>query len=319
MKRQLMIALMTIPLYFLFSGCKDDPVLPENEPVFPTLTGGYLGQSAPGNTPAIFAPGILSTEKNECNLAAYPGGNELYYLLVQSDNNTVITRIFETKIDNGRWTVPKVMALSGEYEDGYQAIHPDGSRFYFQSNRPIDPSESIYEWNIWYADRVGDSWSEARSMGNPINGSNHTSGPSVTANGTMYFTVMTLGGPNDIYRSELVNGQYQIPVKLPGNINKGQQQFDSYIAPDESYLIYCAYGRSDSFGSTDLYVSFRDTSGNWSDEINLGPTINTKESEGSVTITADGKYIFYGRYNEDKSKGMDIYWFNAEFVENLRP
>lgn len=318
MKKSLTTTLLLVFLVYLFQGCKDDATSPVT-PEWPDLNGEYLGQTLPGNTPVVFAPGIISAEKDECLLAAYPGGNELYYLVIQNINNVIRTFIYETKNDNGSWSVPNIMSFSGEYLDGYPAIHPDGSRFYFQSNRPIDPSESQYEYNIWYADRVGDIWSEPISMGNPINGLNHTSGPSVTNDGTLYFTIMAIGGNSDIYRSELINKQYQTPEKLPGSVNKGRQQFDSYIAPDESYLIYCGYERADSYGSTDLYISFRDSNGNWTDEINMGPTINTIDTGGSGTITADGNYIFYGRYNEDTSKGVDIYWFSANFVESLKP
>lgn len=200
------------------------------------------------------------------------------------------------------------------------AIHPDGSRLYYQSNRPIDHSESTYTWNIWYVDRIGDNWGEPHSIGRPINGRNHTSGPSVTMDGTMYFTYMSITGnaPNELYRSRYINGEYQEPERLPNSINTVVQQFDSYIAPDESYLIFNAYQRSDSYGSTDLYISFRDEDDNWSNSVNMGPAINTLEREGSATITADGSYIFYGRYNNAQQNGLDVYWFNAQFLESLR-
>ena len=95
-KRNLIIALIVMIYIYLFTNCKDDPVTPA-PPVFPEITGEYLEQTPPGNTPVIFAPGIISTEKNECSLAAYPGGNELYYLILQTNNNVVTTSIFETK------------------------------------------------------------------------------------------------------------------------------------------------------------------------------------------------------------------------------
>lgn len=42
---------------------------------FPKLTGPYLGQKPPGNTPELLAPGIVSTEKNEHMTPAFsPSG-----------------------------------------------------------------------------------------------------------------------------------------------------------------------------------------------------------------------------------------------------
>ena len=34
----------------------------QGNPEFPKLKGPYLGQKMPGATPAVFAPGIVSTE-----------------------------------------------------------------------------------------------------------------------------------------------------------------------------------------------------------------------------------------------------------------
>ena len=278
----------------------------------------YLNQSEPGKIPKVFAPGIISTDGNEANLVAYPGGNELYFVKYAKVGNGLKGTICYVKLDGERWSEPKALTFSGVYEDSYLAIHPDGSRLYWQSDRPIDKSESSYKWNIWYVDRIGDGWSEPHSIGRPINGEKITSGPSVTLDGTMYYTLMSLGGLSEIYRSKYVDGKYQEPERLPYNINAVKQQFDSYIAPDESYLIFCAYERSDSYGSTDLYVSFREENDNWSQSINLGSTINTNETEGSATISPDGKYIFYGRYNNEKQNNLDVYWFNTETIKELK-
>ena len=44
------------------------------------LTGDYLGQTPPGSTPVIFAPGIVSTAgKNEHTLSFSPDGTEMFF------------------------------------------------------------------------------------------------------------------------------------------------------------------------------------------------------------------------------------------------
>ena len=39
----------------------------------------YLDQTLPGNTPELFAPGIVSTEHHEGSLVVHPDGNEIYF------------------------------------------------------------------------------------------------------------------------------------------------------------------------------------------------------------------------------------------------
>ncbi len=270
----------------------------------------YL-QTPPGNVPELFAPGIVSTENHEGSLVVSPDGKEICYVIFF--NAEGFTQIYCMSYTNSQWSEPGILPFSGQYQDAYLAMHPDGSRLYFQSNRPIDRSISMYEYNIWYSDREGDSWSEPKPMEQPINGLGNLSGPSVTSSGTMYFTLME-GRSNELYCSEYINGGYQEPERLPDAVNAVYQQFDSYIAPDESYLLFCAYERDDSYGGVDLYISFRDEGGNWSKSVNLGAEMNTSEHEGSATITPDGRYIFSTRYNNGN---LDVFWVRTDFIQDL--
>ncbi len=48
--------------------------------VFPKLTGPYLGQEPPGDTPVLFAPGIISTGKEHSAAMFTPDGGVLWIL-----------------------------------------------------------------------------------------------------------------------------------------------------------------------------------------------------------------------------------------------
>ena len=277
--------------------------------------GPYLGQELPGNTPKLFAPGVISKEDREAFLITSKNGMELYFGIIRDRNSKIVTDFYGMHETGSGWSQPEITSFSADYTDGYLAMHPNGSRIYFQSNRPIDPSESGYEWNIWYTDRNNNGWSNPKPIGGPINGINHVSGPSVTNDGTMYYTLMEIGGVQEFYRSKLTGGVYGKPERLPDIVNSVKQQFDSYISPDESYLIFNTM-LEDSFGGIDLYVSFRDENDNWSKPINLGPKVNTADDESSATISPDGKYIFFGRNNGKNN--LDIYWVDAEFIKNIK-
>ncbi|MCP4726932.1 MAG: hypothetical protein GY863_17965 [bacterium] len=315
-------------LLVTFFSCKGDSVTSEADPsdtnltpadslaqIVQNLNGSYLGQDLPGITPEIFAQGIISAEEREAFLVTLPGGNELYYAIIDMVNNNAVTEIFYTKIVDGHWIVPVNAPFTSNYLDGYFAVHPNGSRFYFQSDRPVDNSESTFDYNIWYMDRTGDTWGEPESIGTPVNGQDNVSGPSVTLDGTMYYTIMASDG-DFLYRSKLVDGVYQEPERLPVSVNSVNHQFDSYIAPDESYLIFNAT-LADTYGEIDIYVCFRDENDNWSDPVNMGPTVNTSDYESSATITPDGEYIFFFRINGNNE--MDIYWVDADILDNLKP
>ncbi len=259
------------------------------------LKGPYLGQNSPRNSPEIFAPGFISTGLREGQSTFMPG--EYYYSTFIDAGKGMIAVILMTRIENGKWAAPDVASFSGTYMDYCPAIHPDGSRFYFLSDRLIGDNQFPDKMNIWIMDRTANGWSEPRPIGAPINGKGNLAGPSVTQDGTMYFT-RVVDNWEGIFRAKYVNGRYQDAERLPDIVNSTNAQFHSYIAPDESYLILSVYGRDDTKGSTDYYVSFRDEYDNWSKVINLGDKINTKKIESSPSITADGKYFFYAGYSK---------------------
>jgi len=283
------------------------------------VAGTYAGQAPPGLSPELFAPGLISTEGNEGGVVVYPGGREVYFNTVEVGDGRVTSTIRVTRLVGGSWTSPEVASFSGTYMDGYLAVHPDGSRMYFQSDRPIDRSESAYPYNIWYVEREGDGWSEPRSIGRPINGRNSTGGPSVTADGTLYFTVMDVeSGHSEIYRSRLLDGAYQEPERLPEEVNALFQTCDSYVAPDESYLVFIAFpGRGHENNPGGLYVSFRDRDGRWSEARDLRPTIASEEGS-NATISPDGRYLFLVRRDPAGRTGLDVYWVGSDVVERVR-
>jgi Tol biopolymer transport system component len=48
----------------------------------------------------------------------------------------------------------------------------------------------------------------------------------------------------------------------------------------------------------------------------MGAKINTGSHEPSVSISPDGKYIFFGSFRNGNG---DIYWVDAKIVDELRP
>ncbi|MCP4723878.1 MAG: hypothetical protein GY863_02520 [bacterium] len=307
---------------------------------FPVLTGPYLGQDLPGNSPLMFARGIVSTGMAESNIAVMPDGMEIYFTNLSTGCETLIM----TKFENGKWTAPEVAPFSGKYLDGFPSIMSDGSKMFFHSFRPLDgsstPSEKV---NIWYVERVGSGWGEPKPVGPPINGEVNVTGPSVAHNGNLYFCKQTKDGAEKVYRSRYVNGEYMEPELLPDNVNTMQIQFHTYISPDESFLILPVNGRDDAINnSMNYYVSFRDNEDNWSDLINLGETINTGWNGAAPSISSDGKYFFFEGYPRfdyhhafenrmtyadikeftiatPANRVTDIFWIDVKIITDLRP
>ena len=133
-------------------------------------------------------------------------------------------------------------------------------------------------------------------------------------NENLYFTTGEKGDkPEDwvIYNAEKKEGQYKSIDRMPNEINTtGKWIAHSFIAPDESYMIYDFKSES-GYGKSDLYISFN-KSGKWTKPYNLGPKINTDHTEMAASVSPDGKYLFFHRGNENEG---NIYWVAFEPIK----
>ncbi len=295
---------------------------------FSNLHGPYLGQEPPGLTPRVFAPGLISLEgRDEAGLVVAPGGREIFFWTVEPTDGggPPTVRVFVTRERGGAWTEPEAAPFSGQFMDAYLAMHPDGSRIYFQSDRPIDPAVSEFEYNLWYVDREGDGWSAASPVGRPVNGRNNTGGPSVTRDGTLYFTLMDFeSGVQELFRAEAVDGVFSEPTRLPDGVNVSLQNFDSYVDPDGRYLVFATFERQGHENNPgDLRIAHRDEAGGWHEAVSLGPPINTDDQIGSLQLSADGRFVFFERSRGaglgSKQMDMDIYWVDAAALREAGP
>jgi len=280
---------------------------------FPVLKGPYLGQKPPGMMPETFAPDILFPEKNK-GCSAFMENGKVFIFNVTYKGESIL---YETRMKNSLWTEPERSTLSSEYYDGDFTLSPDGVTILFSSRRPLnDESGASEKSNIWMVRRELAGWSDPMPLPSPINTENHESYPTITKDGTLYYFARNRGGfgKSDIFLSRIKKGKYQTPENVGRTINTPEHEWDPYIAPDGSYLIFCST-KEEGYGEDDIYVSHRKKDGSWNDPTNLGEAINSSASENRPYVTQDGKYFFYTRQEAGK---RDIYWIDAKIIEKLK-
>jgi hypothetical protein len=328
-----------------FAACGPGPSATSGDAAFPVLTGEYMGQTLPGDVPELFAPGIVTTGMYTRDVAMTPDGSQIYFGVLLG----TVAAIVEThRGPDGVWSAPEVAPFSTDsrFFNLEPHISPDGSRFLFLSTRVEDPGpDDLRNWanqDIWVMDREGDGWGEPYNLGAPVNSEESEFFPSMTLDGTLYFTRGLHGGQESyIYRSRLVDGRYQEPERLGPGVNSTRNQFNAFIAPDESYLILCSGDRDDTLGGADYYVTFRRGDDGWSGPINLGDVVNTPMAgEFSPYVSPDGRFFFFmstrpfpvdnlpdtltwaylKRFRQLPETGnAGIYWMDASFIQELRP
>lgn len=288
---------------------------------FTRVSGSYFGQKEACDSAKVFAPGIVSTKGYELNSFFSPDGTEFYFCRYTKSG----VKIYYSSLADGFWEKPEQIEFCKNNDGIDVTISPDGSKLFFSSIRPVhvDSFQNISH-DFWMSVRNGKKWSDPVHLGEKINTKQEDFFPCSINDGTLYFSSQREGaGTNNIYRSKLVNGIYDFAEKLDSNINTAYRDYDPYIAPDESILIF-ASERPGGFGGSDLYISYRGAEGTWTKAKNLGEIINTPAEEYSPTISPDGKYLFFTRTELSgpgsgiNVKSMDIYWIDIKAINKFK-
>ncbi len=262
----------------------------------------YFGQKPPGLSPEIFAPGIVSVEgRYEYGISFTPELNEVYFT---TDIKGEGTSIYFSRIENGLWSEPRRADFTLGLRSSEMEPHVtmNGERIYF-----IAFNAGGYK--IWYVTRLESSWSTAEILDSPINNDNVLY-PTTAINGDMYYTNLS---ELKMFYSTYNEGKY------PESHEAGNEYgLHGFIDPNKYFMLVDAPKENDKSRDRDIYVCFRNNDSTWSKPINLGKEVNTIYNESCPSISPDGKYLFFSRYNEESGL-PNIYWVSSEVIRNFEP
>jgi hypothetical protein len=291
-------------LVFLVGSCKAYAA----DAVFPELKGNWFGQEEPGLIPEIFAPGLISVEgRYEFCVSFSPNLKEMYFTVLDViDGKQGKPAIFYSKVKNQKWTRPQ----KANFTRGVMSyellphVSLNGDRIYFSAGVEVGSKNS----GVWYVMRNEDNWSEAKKLDLPLSlgrVSDFNQGP----HGGIFLTKMS---EKKMYYSEGKNDDISDIKAL--DIEFGVHGF---IAPKEDYLLVNARTTADGRKDHDLFVMFKEKDNVWSKPINLGASVNSHYSETVARVTPDGKFLFFGRYDEP-GKLSNIYWVSTKLITQLK-
>jgi ankyrin repeat protein len=279
---------------------------------FPLLKGAFMGQQPPGpdDGPLLFAPDIVSTHRFQHGTVSFsPDGDEAFWssqIAIQETGYSEGLIVF-SHIENGQWTQPAAAPFSRlASNDDVPFYSPDGERLYFLSARRAPGDDEERGERIWYVNRTAAGWSEPQIVeGGPNTIELHWEF-SVAADGSIY-----VGSRGDLFVSHYVDGSYTEPRSLGALVNSDADESMPFIAPDGSYLLFSRIGHPENMGFADLWISFPDQRGAWTEPVNLGERINTMGGICPI-VSPDSRYLFFNSGNDDN------YWVDAGFIQRLK-
>jgi hypothetical protein len=234
----------------------------------------YLGQTPPGATPQIFTLPVTNGHRACERITITTDGKEIYYGELNGYTPSSY-RIRCFKYQDNKWQGPFNVF------EGYIApsLSINDSTIYMQNNI----------FYTYYSIRTDSGWSVPAKV--------------LSSSQRMHYFQRT--NLNNFYASSYYEGSL-----LDGNISKvivvnqdttlqslgiplnsSAQENDFYIARDESYIFF---SKNVNGGAGDIYLSFKNANGRWTNPKKLGASINSPNSwEYGQFVSKDSKYLFF--------------------------
>ncbi|MGD9253813.1 MAG: hypothetical protein PVG92_07770 [Holophagae bacterium] len=272
------------------------------ETVEVSATPPYMGEMPPTETAVVFAPGTVSVEgRYEYALSIHPDGDQILFSAEVPDQGAAV---FISRARHGVWSAPEQVSLAaGARRNEMEAFFsPDGRSLFFA---PYDEGMDV---RIWVADLTAADWENPRPVGPPVD-QDPAFYPVQASDGTLYYTNLARRA---VYRATL--GEDSVLRAEPAGLEVGGHAFP---APDGSYMLVDS-ASLDSDGGRDIFVAYRSEDGSWNSPRPLGPAVNTEHSETCPSLSPDGKFLFFSRYDEPGDIS-NIYWISSQEIRELQP
>jgi hypothetical protein len=267
----------------------------------------YFGQSPPGDSAIIFAPGIVSrSDRQEYSFCFSPMGDKCYFTAFGSDD---VSKIYFAEYIENSWTKESAVPFSGNQNTELSSVSADGNKIYFSK-----------DGDIWMVERKDDKWGEPKRLPSPINTDYIDAFYNETNNKIVYIYSNRPGinGENlDIWRITSGNDSSLMVENLSPIINSSNLQVTPCIATDESFLIF---SQPIDYWFR-LFISFKKDNGEWTPPVDMnitGAGINIL-SQNCPTLSPEGKYLFFNRHDRTESGNVsDIYWISTAVIDNIK-
>ncbi|MGB5929882.1 MAG: OmpA family protein, partial [Cyclobacteriaceae bacterium] len=203
--------------------------------------------------------------------------------------------------------------VNSRFNDSAPLISPDGSTLYFfianhpENNYGVDNSQ-----DIWYCtkDSAG-GWNKARRMEEPLNKNRFNQVMSISLDGN---TLLIRGGRGKNSKgfsltTRKADGSWSDPVELdiPGYNKMDQGRFSGGFMSHDNNVLLMYFSERPKSKYSDIYVSYKDDSGDWSKPLKLGDPINTHMDEFGPFLAPDNKTMYFASNRPGGFGNSDVY------------
>ncbi|MES0489369.1 MAG: OmpA family protein [Leptospirales bacterium] len=205
-------------------------------------------------------------------------------------------------------------SINSKYHELTPVFTPNGRTLFFcREGHPdnVGYSERKDDQDIWMSTlNSKGAWSRPVHIKADFNSKEYDFPLGVSPDGlTLYVNnIYEKGKVKDgISYSRFVNGKWTAPEPLKIRNFYNRAALSNYYMALDGKSLLINVERRDTVGGLDLYVSFPEKGGRWSEPLNLGPLVNSKYNEGTPFLAPDGKTLYFASNTPGGAGGYDMY------------
>ena len=255
------------------------------------------------------------------------GKRMVFTRLVQSRNNPYgQEEFFSSSLIDGVWCeVSPLKGINTLFNEGASSISGNGKTLIFTScatprngfgDRVGAGSCDLFESHY---DTQSGFWSLGENIGAP-NSNSWESQPTLSSDGNFLVFARALhvrGKGSDLFGA--IRGKDRVWGKafpLPGKINTPYEEESPFLHPDGQTIYFSSNGHP-GLGGLDIFVSRKQSNGEWGQPENLGYPLNTHNDENSLMVEPGGVFAIFASDRSNPAGDLDL--LRVELPPEARP
>ncbi len=218
-------------------------------------------------------------------------------------------------------------SVNSVFNEYWPSLSVDENQMVFTVALPyssaISSTNQRYQEDFYRIEREKNGpWHKRKNLGYPVNTPENEGAQSISSDGSkIYYTHCRQEidrGNCNIYFAESLNGHWTNPQPLPFPVNTPYKEKQPSISPDDR-ILYFSSDRPGGEGGMDIWIALKNADGSWSEPVNAGKAINTKNDEQSPFLHPDGKTLYFSSDGHNGLGGADILYSRMDINGNWSP
>jgi len=204
--------------------------------------------------------------------------------------------------------------INSEYDDFNPVLPAREDVLYFTSRRPSRNNtkrnvlDQKFSEDIYFSKKTSQDWTPPQLLDKRFTSKKNEAVVAVSPSGDTLYLYRSKGNGN-IYYTYKKDARWSGLHALSRINTRGSRETSLCLSPDGKTLFFVSDAdRKGAIGGKDIYYCERDEDGNWSKPKNMGPLINTPYNEEGVSLSPDGKTLYFSSKGHPGMGGYDIFY-----------